>query len=161
MTHLGVITKHAKFELFSMALQCWNSNLRFRGSVAMRELSLGVPIWSSHRPHGKPLSETMLAPSSSTKVAVHICVCLCIQSSESLQQQTILWGCRHTFIFAPHTCVNFTLIFLNRMSYLYHSFFCMHTMANNKNYQQFSWIAVIHEIILIVTISTVRNEYIM
>ena len=143
-----------------LALQSWNSNLCFRGSVAMWELSLGIPTRSSRRPHGEPLSDTMLAPSSSPKVAVHFCVRVCIQSSKSLQHQTILWGRRHTFSFAPYTCVNFTLIFLNQTSYLYHCFLCMHKMENYKNYQQFSWIAV-HENILTVAVSTVRNKYIV
>ena len=143
-----------KFSVVFLALQSWNSNLRFRGSVAMWELSFSVPSQSSRHLHGEPLSDTMLAPSSLMKVAIHICACACIQSSKSLQRQTNLWGHRRTFSFAPHTFVNFTLIFINRMSYLHCCFHCIHTMVNNKN-------AVIYEKILTVAISTVRNEHIV
>ena len=93
----------------------------------MWELSLCIPARSSHRPHGKPLSSTMLALSSSTAVAVHI-ACRGIHSSESQHWQTILQGDRRrlTFSFAPHTCVNFTTIFLNRMGRLHLCFCCVY-----------------------------------
>ena len=118
-----------------LELQSWNSNFRFRDPVAMRDFSLGVPTWSSHRPHRESLSGTMLAPSSSTKKAVHICVHGCIHSGEGQLRQTILWGDsrRPTFNFAPHTCVNFMPIFVDQTSCLRHCFCCVYTAMNNKN----------------------------
>ena len=143
-----------------LPLQSWNSNFRFRGAVAMWELSLGEPIWSSRCSHGEQLSNTMLAPSYSTKVTIHICACMCIHRNEINRRQTILRddSRRLTFSAAPHTCMNFALIFLDWTSCLYCCFRCVYIMVNNTNYQEF-WIVVIPKKILIVAISTVRKDY--
>ena len=58
-----------------LALRSWNNNFNFRGPVVMWEFWLDVPTQSSRHLHSEPLSSTMLALSSSMKIAVYICVC--------------------------------------------------------------------------------------
>ena len=108
-----------------LALQSWNSNFSFRGHSGQ----------SSRHPCGEPLSGTMLAPSSSIKVAIHICALGCIHSAESEQWQTILLGDsrRLAFSFVLHTRISFTPNLLNRTGRLHLCFRCVYTMAN-KNY---------------------------
>ena len=80
----------------------------------------------------------MLALSSSKKVAIHSCSHWCIHVGVSQQWKTILLGdsFRHNFSFAPHSCVNFTPIFLDKTSCVHLCFRCVYTTAKNKKYQQ-------------------------
>ena len=52
---------------------------------------------------------------------------------------------RLTFSFTHRTYVTFTLIFLARTSCLHRCFSCVYSTANNKSYQESSWITVIPE----------------
>ena len=72
---------------------------------------------------------------------------------------TILGGDsrRLTLGFAPHTYVNFTSIFVDRTSCLHRCFRCVYITANNKSYQESSWITDIQEKILIEAVSAVRK----
>ena len=73
----------------------------------------------------------MLASSSLTKVAVHICKRRRMHSGKSQQRQTILWGDsrRCTYSFAPHACINVMPIFLDRTGRLHLCFCCGHALT--------------------------------
>ena len=120
MTQLGAITKHAKFELFSWHYKVAATSTS--GALYQCEsfYSMYTYLCSLLVDDGEPLNGIMMAPSSLTKVTIHICVHGCMQ--------TILWGC--TFSSAPHTSINFTSIFLDRTSCLDCHFTCV--LHNNE-----------------------------
>ena len=85
----------------------------------------------------------------------------CIHSSKSQQRQTILRGkCRRlTFSFAPTLALTSRPSSSAKQAASIIVFRGVYTTTNNKNYQQSSWIMVIHEKGLTVAISTVRKDY--
>ena len=123
-------------------------------TTAVWELSLGVPTRYSCCLHGKPLSGTMLAPLSSMKVAGED-----IAAKVNRDEQSYGWQPLSYLQLRTLTRVNFTPIFLNRVSCLHCCVRCVYTMASNKTYQESSWSMVIHEKILTVAVSTVKKDY--
>ena len=111
-------------------------------------VSLSVPTLFSCCPHGEPLSGSMLAPSSSTKVAVHICARRCIQSGESQQRPygvTVvdLSSASHpTLTLTSHPSSS------TKRAVSIVASVCVYTTASNKNYQESSWITVMRKSLL-------------
>ena len=170
MTHIGVIIwpLNTEWHIYVGVIMKYANLSCFSGTTKLeQQLSLQGSC-SNVRAFTRCIYPIFLSPAQQTIKWYHAFTVLLqessrpylralgIHSGESQQRQTILRCDRYrlTFIFAPHTCINFTFLFLDRTARLYSVVLTQWRIAI---YQQFSWITVISERILTVAVSTVKK----